>query len=84
MRQLTTRHNNLKIATTRRNNACIKFPHKKIRIACAPTRGNKMSAWSNNVLIEQDSDEINDLEYVPVARHIPRAQTITEEYFESS
>ena len=43
-----------------------------------------MSAWSNNVLIEQDSDEINDLEYVPVARHIPRAQTITEEYFESS
>ena len=43
-----------------------------------------MSAWSNNVLIEQDSDEINDLEYVPVARHIPRAQTIMEEYFESS
>ena len=43
-----------------------------------------MSAWSNDVLIEQDSDEINDLEYVPVARHIPRAQTITEEYFESS
>ena len=43
-----------------------------------------MSAWSNNVLIEQDSDEINNLEYVPVARHIPRAQIITEEYFESS
>ena len=48
-------------------------PRKKIGIARAPTRGNKMSAWSNNVLIEQDSDEINDLEYVPVARHIPRA-----------
>ena len=43
-----------------------------------------MSAWSNNVLIEQDSDEINNLEYAPVARHIPRAQTITEEHFESS
>ena len=62
----------------------LKFPHKKIGIARAPTRVNKMSAWSNNVLIEQDTDEINDLEYVPVARHIPRAQTITEEYFESS
>ena len=33
---------------------------------------------------EQNSDEINDLEYVTVARRIPRAQTITEEYFESS
>ena len=40
-----------------------------------------MSAWSNDVLTEQDSDEINDLEYVPVARHFLRAQTITEEYF---
>ena len=43
-----------------------------------------MSAWSNVMINEQNSDEINDLEYVPVARHIPRAQTITEEYFESS
>ena len=52
--------------------------------AHAPTRSNKMSAWSNVTINEQNSDEINDSEYVPVARHIPRAQTITEEYFESS
>ena len=43
-----------------------------------------MSVWSNVMINEHNSDEINDLEYVPVARHIPRAQTITEEYFESS
>ena len=43
-----------------------------------------MLAWLNVMVNEQNSDEINDLEYVPVARHILRAQTITEEYFELS
>ena len=55
-----------------------------LRKARASTRSNKMSAWLNVMINEQNSDKINDLEYVPVARHIPRVQTITEEYFESS
>ena len=43
-----------------------------------------MVAWSCETLAGQDYNEINDLEYVPVARHIPQAQTITKDYFESS
>ena len=50
--------------------------------ACATMRSNKIAAWSNNTTYEQNFHEINDLEYVPVARHIPRAQTITEDYLD--
>ena len=61
-----------------------KLPAQILGEARASTRSNKMSVWSNVMINEQNSDEINDLEYVPVARHILRVQTITKEYFESS
>ena len=48
------------------------------------TRSNKMAAWSGVNLPDSDYSQINNLEYVSIARHIPRAQTIREDYFESS